>query len=155
MIATYFPLLLWIIVLQVLAVLSSTISSPDAWYDALVRSPLTPPGYVFATVWPVLYLCLAVYGWHLWRQDSTCAWQRRVYGLQLALNYLWSPVFFRWHQVSLALFIIGMMILMTLYLILRGQHSASRAWLALVPYLLWLFFAFYLTSYISAYMPLA
>ena len=141
-------LLLWILLLQLCAGLSGMISQPGPWYDELVRSPLTPPGYVFGIVWPILYLFLAYYGWHLRHLSKSTAVERSVYILQMGFNFAWSPVFFRAQQVLLALVIIGVMILLTLYLLIKGRRLHQRAGLVLIPYILWLLFAFYLTGYI-------
>ena len=149
--AHYLRLVAWIVVIQLLAGASSLYSQPGVWYDTLVRSPLTPPGFVFGLVWPLLYLLLAYYGWHLWEQSTTSIAEKRVYLLQMMINLLWSSVFFALQQVSLALLMIAIMILMTIYLILKGFQSAYSAWVVLIPYLLWLLFAFYLTSYIAAF----
>jgi benzodiazapine receptor len=144
----YGALILWILTLQILAGLSGAISQPGPWYNTLVRSPLTPPGYVFGIVWPILYLLLAYYGWHLWHVSKSTAVERSIYILQMGFNFAWSPIFFSAQQVLLALSIIGVMILLTLYLLIKGRRLHQRAWLVLIPYILWLLFAFYLTGYI-------
>jgi len=63
------------------------------WYDQLDKPGFTPPGATFGIVWTILYVMIAVAGWLAWRATTnprpTVAW-----AVQMALNLLWSAVFF-------------------------------------------------------------
>lgn len=144
-------ILLWIITFQLLAVLSSKFSVPGAWYHNLVKSPLTPPGYVFAFVWPVLYTMLAIFGFCVWQLYDFKSDQGRVQSIfiiQMLINYAWSPVFFAFGQVKLACIMIAVMFLLTAYTIYKCIKYRYIIGYLLIPYCCWTLFAGYLTGYI-------
>ena len=66
----YIKLIIWIISLILIgSVLGNlTKSSVDTWYQALNRSPLTPPDYIFGVAWSILYAMIAVSGWLIWEE---------------------------------------------------------------------------------------
>lgn len=145
-------IILWIIVFQMFGLLSSSLSMPGPWYLKLNRSSLTPANYVFPIAWTFLYTCLAIFGWSIWQYYETDTRCKRAFIAQMMINYLWSPVFFSLHQVTLALWMIVAMILLSFYLIVHSIQNKIFTWFLLVPYLGWLAFAYYLTSYIIAYL---
>jgi len=144
-------LIMWIVSFQcVSAVLGLLMRKPlDGWYLSLVKSPLTPPGYVFGIVWPVLYLLLAVVGWKIWKLKDTDQLRRvkKVYALQMAINWSWSPVYFSMQMIDIALGMIALMVLLTVYLIGYFCHKDKIVSLLLLPYFFWISFAFYLNYY--------
>jgi len=116
------------------------VTAPASWYANLQKPWFTPPGWVFAPVWTVLYIVIAVAGWRVWRRDrSTLAMQ--LWWGQLLLNFLWSPVFFGAHWVGSALCII-LLLLVTIWAFIGRTWRVERtvAWLFL-PYALWVAFA--------------
>jgi tryptophan-rich sensory protein len=120
---------------------------PTSWYDDLVRSSLTPPGWVFPIVWTSLYLAIGVslFAFLLVTDER----ERRVplvlFGIQLVLNAAWSPLFFGAHAVGAALIeMIALWLAIAATAIAFGRHSRFAAWL-LAPYLVWVGFATYLT----------
>jgi tryptophan-rich sensory protein len=115
----------------------------NPWYQALEKSPLNPPGWVFGAVWPVLYILLGLSLAMLLHAKGAAQRGRAItlFGVQLALNLAWSPVFFAWHRPSLALSIIAAMIVCTFVLILLAWRVRVLAGLLLYPYLGWLLFA--------------
>jgi len=125
----------------------STWARPDAWYAALVKPAWNPPGWVFGPVWTTLYLLMGTAAWLVWRRGGWGA-QRRPLGwfvAQLALNTLWTPLFFGFHRIDLALLDIVVLwgvIVATIVAFARTSHIA--AWL-LAPYLAWVSFATFLT----------
>ncbi len=120
---------------------------PDAWYAALAKPAWNPPGWVFAPVWTTLYGLMGVAAWLVWRRGG---WRTRrgpltLFVAQLALNALWTPLFFGLHRIDLALLdilLLGAAIVATIVLFRRTSRVA--AWL-LAPYLLWVSFASVLT----------
>lgn len=113
------------------------------WYASLDKPGFTPPNWVFAPVWTALYLMMAVAAWLVWRRprrpDRTRALQ--LFGLQLALNLLWSVLFFGAQAVGAALIEIGLL-LAAILATMRAFHRVARAaaWL-LAPYLAWVAYA--------------
>lgn len=118
---------------------SMLVGGADSWYAALEKAPLNPPGWIFAPVWTVLYLLIGIAGYFLWQEKNTLA--LRLYWVQLALNALWTPLFFGLHAPVAA--VIDLVLLDLFVAILIGL-SSKRAAVLLVPYLFWITFALYL-----------
>ena len=123
------------------AACSGILWPPGAWYAALAKPPFTPPPWVFGPVWTALYLMIAAAGWLVWRAGAPGRKALALWGVQMALNALWTPVFFGAHAPLL-----GLVVIVTLWgTILAFLSAARRAsrWAALlfVPYLLWVGFA--------------
>ena len=127
----------------------------NAWFAALAKPDLMPPGATFGIVWTILYILL---GLSLAIILNARGAQGRglaigLFVLQMLLNFAWSPVFFGMHQVRTALFIIvAMLLLSTLVVILFMRIRPLAAYL-MVPYLLWLGFATYLNYQIIELNP--
>lgn len=121
----------------------ATNSSVSHWYQTLAKPSWTPPARLFGPVWSALYLMMAVAAWLVWRrrgsQGSSAA--MRWFGLQLALNSLWSIVFFALNQPGWAFVEICFLWLAIVATIATFRRiSVWAAWL-LVPYLAWSSFA--------------
>src|SRR6187401_2140958 len=71
-------------------------SAPGARYAALSKPPFSPPNWIFAPVWSTLYIIIAAAGWRVWRKDGNSA-QTKLWWGQLAVNFVWSPIFFSGH----------------------------------------------------------
>jgi translocator protein len=117
---------------------------PGEWYAGLVKPFFNPPSWVFGPVWTALYVMMAVAAWLVWKQTG---WRARPIGLwfaQMALNALWTPLFFGLHWLGIALVEISALWLLIL-LTLRAFQPVSRqaAWL-MAPYLAWVSFAWLL-----------
>lgn len=116
---------------------------PGEWYAALNKPAWNPPAWLFGPVWTALYAMMAVAAWLVWKRGGF-AGQRRPLGLfltQLALNALWTPLFFGLHQPGLAFVEIILLWLVILATLLAFRPvSRVAAWL-LVPYLAWVSFA--------------
>ena len=116
------------------------------WYNALAKSALTPPPYVFQIVWPILYFLIAA-SLFVFLIKSKASY--RYLGiipflLQLFLNLLWSPVFFEMQNIYGALLILSLLIFATIATIITFYKASKiSAWL-LAPYFVWLLFAWYL-----------
>lgn len=115
---------------------------PGGWYARLDKPRWRPPDRVFAPVWSVLYLMIAVAGWLAWRGADGAAWPAlAAYVVQLALNASWTPLFFGLRRPDLALVdIVALWFAIVATIVLFAPLSATAAWL-LVPYLAWVSFA--------------
>lgn len=116
------------------------VSGTEQEYAALQTPPWAPPSWVFGPVWSVLYLMIAVSGWLVWRDHGLqpAFW---VYGAQLVLNALWTPLFFGMGQYGLA-----MLDIVLLWIVIRVNVTWFRkfsrpAAVLLLPYWLWVAFA--------------
>lgn len=121
----------------------------SGWYADAQKPMWTPPNIVFGPVWTVLYSTMAVAAWLVWRRPASLERSKalRAYAAQLALNALWSPVFFGLGGLLgalglwLALVIIVALNIALLAAIFRfADVSLVATWL-LVPYWLWALFA--------------
>lgn len=123
-------------------------SSIRGWYHALRQPPLSPPDWIFAPVWTLLYLLIAVSAWLAWRtRTSSCrSGGLRMWGVQLIINFAWSMVFFRMHAPAFALLDL-VLLLIAIVLTMRPFFTIRplAAWL-LAPYLAWTGFALYLNA---------
>ncbi len=123
----------------------------SVWYPALAKPVGTPPTWVFGPVWTTLYTMMAVAAWLVWRRDdaASSASRRRAliaWGAQLALNALWTPLFFGLQRLDLALVgIVALWIAIAATIVLFARVSRAGAWL-LVPYFGWVSYATYLNA---------
>ena len=107
-----------------------------SWYAALAKPWFNPPNRIFAPVWSIVYLLVAIAGWRTWERDRN-AMAMTLWWAQMALNLLWSPVFFTAHWPAVALAVILMLLLAILAFIAR-QWSDDRISAALfIPYAAW------------------
>lgn len=115
---------------------------PNDWYRSLVRPSFAPPGWVFGPVWTVLYAMMAVAAWLVWRQKGARrATAMTLFGTQLALNAVWTGLFFGLQNPALALadiVVLWLAIAGTLRAFFRATRRAG--WL-MVPYFAWVTFA--------------
>ena len=88
-------------------------NSINNWHKYLIKPYLNPPGWIFGPVWTILYTLIGISGYLIWSIEEKFSENHKLewlaFFLQLALNYLWSPVFFGMRQLGLASFIIVLM----------------------------------------------
>jgi benzodiazapine receptor len=116
---------------------------PGDWYARLAKPSWRPPNRLFAPVWSVLYLTIAVSGWLVWRDSgfAASALPLAVYAVQLVLNAAWTPIFFGLHRPGLAfLEIVLLWLSIVATIAVFAPVHAGAAWL-LLPYLAWVTFA--------------
>jgi len=119
----------------------------SGWYLLVVKPSLTPPSWVFAPVWILLYALMGIAAFLIWRKGferSDVWWAMTIFDFQLALNIFWSVIFFGLHNplsAFIELVLLWGAILATMIMFYRISRAA--AWL-LAPYILWVSFAGYL-----------
>jgi tryptophan-rich sensory protein len=114
-----------------------------AFYAQLVRPEWAPPAWVFGPAWTALYLLMGIAAWLVWRVGGYRAARGALtlFLAQLALNALWSWLFFGWHRGAWAFFdilVLWAFIVATLIAFWRVRRLAG---VLLLPYLLWVSFA--------------
>lgn len=133
----------WVGLCVAIGVVSGLLFKPGAWYAALEKPPFNPPASVFAPVWTVLYVAMGVAAWRIWGLQNSPERRQalRQFGVQLALNAAWTPVFFGAQSLSGGLVVIVLMAFAIVVTIQRF-HPLDKiaAWL-LAPYLAWVAFA--------------
>lgn len=130
------------------------ILNSNGWYALADKAPWTPPGWMFGSVWTVLYGAMAVAAWLVWRQRT---FPRRgalkAYGALLALNLAWPLTFFGLYPVIgvgalwLALLVIAAHAVAAALTVLRFGPISTSAGLLMLPYLSWLVFSASLNLY--------
>ncbi|HEX2762397.1 MAG TPA: TspO/MBR family protein [Allosphingosinicella sp.] len=127
----------------------------NPWFDALAKPTSLPPGWAFGAVWTILYILLGLSLAMLLHARGARGRGRALalFGLQLALNFAWPPVFFAFHKVGVALGLLAAMIVFTAATAALFWRIRRAAALLLLPYLAWLCFAEYLTLEIARMNP--
>lgn len=115
-------------------------TAPGEWYAQLNKPPFNPPNWIFGPVWTALYIAVAVAGWRVWTTNRS-GLAMKLWGLQLALNFLWSPTFFALHMIALALVVVLALLATILAFIATTWRSAPLAAWLFVPYAAWVSFA--------------
>jgi len=141
-------LLGWLIVTFAAAAIGGAASAnAGAFYQQLTLPGWAPPAWLFAPAWSVLYLLMGIAAWLVWRERGFRGARTALslFFIQLALNALWTWLFFAWQQGALAfgeILILWALILGTLVAFWRVRPLAG---VLLLPYLAWVTFATALT----------
>ena len=109
-----------------------------------------PPSWLFGPVWTLLYALMAVSAWLVWRAPSR--YRRRTlaaFGVQLALNFAWTPAFFGADSPSLGLVTIVAVLLTAGWWSLEAWRVRRLAGGLQAPYLAWVSFATVLNAAIA------
>ncbi len=144
-----YSLIGWIGLVAVVALCGSlaTRSSPENWNPGLDKPWFHRPAWIFGPVWTALYVMMAISAWMIWRRRDDASHRRAVnffavvFVIQLALNVLWSVLFFGLRSPMWAFMEICMLwiaVATTVFLSFRQNKLAG--WM-LVPYLGWASFA--------------
>ena len=129
---------------------------PGAWYAALAKPSWTPPNWLFAPVWSLLYLGIAIAGWLVWRKaHRDGVLPLALWVGQLILNMTWSWLFFGLHRPRAALADIVILLALILAFIVVVYPLSSVAAGLFVPYALWVLFATALNAAIVHLNPSA
>ena len=116
------------------------------WYNTLNKPAFTPPSWVFAPAWTVLYLMIflsfMIFIMTKTTQDKTLG--VGLFLVQLILNFLWSPVFFYWKNITLSFVIIILLLGFLLMTIINFYKISKWSAILLIPYFLWICYATYL-----------
>lgn len=121
----------------------STAPAIEGWYRQLERPSWTPPDWVFAPAWTVLYLTMAVAAWLVWRRAGRPGRELALvlFAIQLTLNAAWSPLFFGARLPGVALVDIALLWIAIVATIAAFARVARPAAWLMVPYVLWVTFA--------------
>lgn len=119
------------------------LTSPNGWYADLAKPAFTPPGWLFAPVWTILYISIAITGWRITERNRSIGspMLARLWWAQLVLNFLWSPLFFGLHLTGIALVVLLLLLITIIALIVVTWSRDRITALLTVPYALWVAFA--------------
>jgi len=123
--------------------LSSLAGTESGLYASLERPAWSPPAWIFAPMWTALYTLMGTATYLVWRDAEGAARRRAlaVFGVQLALNVAWSPVFFGLQQYGAALVVIVANWLAVTAMMIVYARCKRLAGALIVPLWLWVGFA--------------
>ena len=123
----------------------SLVTTPaiPTWYAALAKPVFNPPNWIFAPVWTILYLLMAVSAFLVWRRlDTTLPRTPAIaFTVQLALNVLWSVAFFGLRSPGAGMVVIAILFAAILWMIAVFRRVSPVAAYLQVPYAAWVGFA--------------
>ncbi|KTF69352.1 TspO/MBR family protein [Sphingomonas sp. HT-1] len=127
----------------------------NPWFQTLVKPAIQPPNIAFPIVWTILY---ALMGLALALVLSARGARGRgaailLFVVQLAVNLAWSPIFFRFHMIDLALIVIIALAVLVAVTMVAFWRVRRLAGLMLLPYLAWVCFASVLFSQVRDLNP--
>ena len=114
------------------------------FYETLERPAFSPPGWVFPVVWTILYFFMAVAAYRIWVKGINGEDVRKaltLYSIQLALNFLWSIIFFRFQLFGLAFLELLLLLVFILLTTFEFYRIDKKAAYLMVPYIAWVSFA--------------
>jgi tryptophan-rich sensory protein len=139
--------LVCIVIVFIIAFLGSIFTSSgvnSAWYNS-IKPSITPPNFVFPIAWTVLFIMIAFslyYAWDIKKQRTKVA---VIFGINFALNVLWSYLYFGIQNPLYAFYDIIALLLSIALMIFVLWKIEKRSSLLLIPYFLWVCFASVLT----------
>ena len=120
-----------------------TSTSVGGWYQTLQKPTFNPPDWIFAPVWTTLYVFMAFAAWRVWRYPASPKRQSAltVFALQLALNLLWTTLFFGFQRIDLATIEIAVLLLCIIANTVLFWRIDIFAGALFVPYVIWVGYA--------------
>jgi len=113
---------------------------PGEWYGALEKPVFNPPNWLFGPVWTVLYIMIAIVGWRTWNRDYRGR-AMQLWFAQLAVNFIWTPVFFGAHLTWFGFVIIATLNLLVVLFVILSWSKDRVSSVLMIPYLAWIAFA--------------
>lgn len=143
----YHKIIVMIIIAELAGGFGGIFTAPaiGEWYLSLAKPEWTPPSWVFASAWTILYALMGIAAGLIWHEKSkkkTLA--LKIYGVQLVLNVAWSLLFFGLRSPAYALAEIALLWLAIAAAIALFHKISKKAAYLMVPYILWVTFAAFL-----------
>ncbi|KPZ01676.1 tryptophan-rich sensory protein TspO [Pseudomonas syringae] len=113
------------------------IFKPGAWYESLEKPSFTPPDWAFPVAWTTIYLLLAWAGYRLTLIPGSEI-VLALWAAQIALNTLWTPVFFGANRLFAAMVVLVLLWIVVAAMIVMALQLDIITGLILFPYLVWL-----------------
>ena len=120
----------------------------EPWYSTILKPSFNPPDWIFAPVWITLYIAMSVAIWLIWINPKRVEKILYIYFIHLLINGSWSIFFFGLHLILASLIVIGIIIFFVIWLIKLYYPINKLSSFLMVPYLMWLSYAFVLNFYI-------
>ena len=120
----------------------------EPWYSTIVKPSFNPPDWIFGPAWITLYIAMSVAVWLIWINPKKTEKIIYIYFVHLLINGSWSLFFFGLHLILVSLIIIAVIIFLVAWLIKLYYPINKLSSFLMVPYLMWLSYAFVLNFYI-------
>ena len=149
LIRKYLPYIVSCIISLGVGIISAIVTSGSMdIYERIVKPPLAPPAILFPIVWTALYILMGISSGRIWvmreQNPAEAKDALSVYAMSLAVNFLWSVIFFNFGAFLVAfvwiLFLLALIIATVLRYIKLDKLSAYLQ----IPYIVWVAFATYL-----------
>lgn len=145
----------FILIAQIAGLIGSYFTFPaiDSWYADLTKPFFSPPNWIFGPVWTLLYIMMGIAAYQVYQKRLKFPGKKGIYkriqirqalsiwGFQLALNSLWSIIFFGFQSplwAFIEIIILWTAIAVTIHRFARVKMSAA---FLMLPYILWVTFA--------------
>jgi len=140
----YTSLVVFLLLVVLTAAFGGTFEAGE-WYRALNKPTWNPPSWLFGPVWSALYLMMAVAAWKVWLSGHQLRMKALTWWMiQLVLNAAWSWLFFGLERPGWAWAEMSLLIVIVIFCIRAFQLVSRPAAYLMVPYLIWLLFAWFL-----------
>ena len=116
----------------------------EPWYSTIIKPSINPPDWIFAPVWIALYIGMSVAIWLIWINPKRVEKIIYIYFIHLLINGSWSLFFFGLHLILVSLIIIVVIIFLVVWLIKLYYPINKLSSYLMIPYLMWLSYAFVL-----------
>lgn len=143
----WFKLIVIVLITEFIGLLGSLFSGITGQiYTSLIKPPLSPSGWLFGLIWPVLYLLMGIAAYIIYQKPNTTERKKAttLYWVQLVVNFLWPIVFFRFQWYWISVIVIILLDILVLITTIRFYKIEKVAGYLMIPYLLWILFATYL-----------
>jgi tryptophan-rich sensory protein len=141
----YGSLAVFLLLVILAAFFGSSFEAGEWYHIKMNKPPWTPPAWLFGPVWAVLYVLMALAAWKVWMTGHYARLGALVWwAIQLVLNVAWSWLFFGLHRPGWAWVEMTVLIAAVLLCIRAFRLISRPAANLMVPYLLWLIFAWVL-----------
>lgn len=117
-------------------------------YSKINQPPLSPPSVLFPIVWTILFTLMGISAAIIYRYKDTKHDGVRtaliVYAVNLAVNFIWSLIFFNMQAYLFAFIWILLLLAVIITMIVLFRRISPLAAYLQIPYLFWVAFAAYL-----------
>lgn len=113
---------------------------PGEWYQSLAKPSFNPPNWIFAPVWSILYVIIGFVGARTFLNHRATA-AMRFWVAQMIFNFAWSPLFFGFQEIAMALIVIIALLISITGFIVASRKQDGLSALLFTPYLAWVAFA--------------
>lgn len=123
-------------------------------YNSLKKPVFTPPDIVFPIAWTILYLFMGIAAYRIYMNNKQGKKDNNAYFyylIQLALNFLWSIVFFNLRLYGVSFILIIVLLVLIIITTVKFFKIDKIAGILMVPYILWVSYASLLTYFIWMY----